>query len=84
MRIRRGVTTAIRRVITREPPTIGPTTVMKTVAAVTPLPKYGGDNDLEIFMKWLVEFLTFIDIHQLVGLAHDYNRTLTIGAALEG
>ena len=84
MRICRGVTTAIRRVITREPPTVGPATVMKTVAAVTPLPKYGGEDDLEIFMKWLVEFLTFIDIHQLVGVAHDYNRTLTIGAALEG
>ena len=84
MRIHRGVMTAIHRVITREPPTIGPTTVMKTVAVVTPLPKYGGDDDLEIFMKRLVEFLTFIDIHQLVGLAHDYNWTLTIGAALEG
>ena len=35
-------------------------------------------------MKWLQGFLTFIDIHQLVGRDSDYNRTLTIGAALEG
>src|SRR6266852_7488790 len=84
MRIRCGVMMAIHCVITREPPAVGPATVMKTVTAVTPLPKYGGEDDLEIFMKWLVEFLTFIDIHQLVGIAHDYNRTLTIGVALEG
>jgi len=35
-------------------------------------------------MKWLQGFLTFIDIHQLVGHDSDYNRILTIGAALEG
>jgi hypothetical protein len=54
------------------------------VAAVTPVPKYGGDDDLETFMKWLQGFLTFIDIHQLVGRDNDYNRILTIGSTLEG
>jgi hypothetical protein len=48
------------------------------------MPTYGGDDDLEVFMKWLQGFLTFIDIHQLVGFDNDYNRILTIGSALEG
>jgi len=48
------------------------------------MPKYRGEDDLEAFMKWLQAFLTFLDIHQLVGRDNDYNRILTIGAALEG
>src|SRR6266849_2168905 len=61
-----------------------PTMFIKTFTAVTPVPKYEGDDDLEILMKWLQGFLTFIDIHQLVGRNNDYNRVLTIGSALEG
>ena len=38
-----------------------------------PVPKYRGDDDLEIFMKWLQGFLTFIDIHQLMGCSNDYD-----------
>jgi hypothetical protein len=83
-RIRRGVTNAIHHVIDREPSSSTPNTFIKTVAAVTPVPKYGGDDDLEAFMKWLQGFLTFIDIHQLMGRSNDYNRILTIGSALEG
>jgi len=83
LRIRRGVTTVVRRVIDREPLSSAPNTFIKSVAATTPIPKYGGNDNLEEFMKWLQEFLTFVDIHQLVGHNNDYNRTLTIGAALE-
>jgi hypothetical protein len=66
-KIRHGVTNTIHRVIDREPSSSMPNTFIKTIAAVTPVPKYGGNNDLEVFMKWLQGFLTFIDIHQLVG-----------------
>jgi hypothetical protein len=59
-----------------------PNTFIKTIAAVTPVPKYRGNDDLE--MKWLQGFLTFIDIHQLVGRSNDYNQILAIGSALEG
>jgi hypothetical protein len=83
-RIRRGITTAVRRIIDREPSSSASNTFIKTVAAVTPIPKYGGDDDLEAFMRWLQGFITFIDIHQLVGRDNDYNRILTIGSALEG
>ena len=83
-RIRRGITNAVRRVIEREPSSSTPNTFVKSVASVISIPTYGGDDDLEVFMKWLQGFLTFIDIHQLVGFENDYNRILTIGSALEG
>jgi hypothetical protein len=40
-----------------------PNMVIKTMAASIPIPKYGGDDDLEVFMMWLQDFLTFIDLH---------------------
>jgi hypothetical protein len=83
-RIRRGITTAIRRVVERELNPETPATFAKSVAATVPIPKYGGSDDLEEFMKWLQKLLTFVDIHQLVGEANDYNRTLTVGSAMEG
>ena len=61
-----------------------PAMFAKSVAAVMPIPKYGGGDDLEEFMRWLQKFLNFVDIHQLVGIANDYNRTLTLGSAMEG
>jgi len=54
------------------------------MAASVPVPKYGGDDDLEVFMKWLQELLAFIDLHQIVGRRNDYTRILTLGSALEG
>jgi hypothetical protein len=72
------------RVIEQEPSSSTPNTFVKLVASVISIPTYGGDDDLEVFMKWLQGFLTFIDIHQLVGFDNDYNRILTIGSALEG
>jgi hypothetical protein len=75
-RIRWGITTAIHRIINREPSSSMPNTFIKAVAAITPVPKYGGDNDLETFMEWLQGFLTFIDIHQLVGRDNDYNQII--------
>ena len=83
-RIQRGITQAICRVIKRETPTGTPATFAKSVAAVTPIPQYGGGDDLKEFMRWLQKFLNFVDIHQLVGIANDYNRTLTLGSAMEG
>ena len=71
---------AIQHIIDREPSMSTSTTFIKTVAAVTPESKYGGDDDLETFMKWLQGFLMFIDIHQLIGCNNDYNRVLTIGS----
>jgi hypothetical protein len=46
---------------------------IKTVAAVTPIPKYGGDDNLEAFMEWLQSFLKFLNIHQLVRCDNNYN-----------
>jgi len=83
-RIRRCITNAIRRVIERELNPKTPATFAKSVATARPMPKYGGSDDLEEFMKWLQKLLTFVDIHQLVGEANDYNRTLTVGSAMEG
>jgi hypothetical protein len=54
------------------------------VAAVTPAPTYNGEDDLEIFMKWLQSYLTFLDIHRLVGRDSDYERILTLRATLAG
>ena len=83
-RIRQGITTAIRRVVERELNPKMPTTFPKSIATTVPIPKYGGSDDLEEFMKWLQKLLTFVNIHQLVGEANDYNRTITVGSAMEG
>ena len=82
-RIRRGITNAIRRVIERELNPETPATFAKSVATV-PIPKYGGSDNLEEFMKWLQKLLMFVNIHQLVGEANDYNWMLTVGSAMEG
>src|SRR5271169_83997 len=84
LRIRNGIKTAILRTISRSPPESTPNAVIKTMAASVPVPKYGGDDDLEVFMKWLQELLAFIDLHQIVGRRNDYMRILTLGSALEG
>src|SRR5271170_2066135 len=70
--------------ISRSPPESTPNAVIKTMAASVPVPKYGGDDDLEVFMKWLQELLAFIDLHQIVGRRNDYTRILTLGSAWEG
>ena len=67
-----------------EPSPLTSNAFIKTVTTVTPVPRYRGDNDLKVFMKWLQGFLTFINIHQLMGRGNDYNQILTIGFALEG
>ena len=83
-RIRRGITTAIRRVVERELNPETPATFAKSVTVTIPIPKYGGSDDLKEFMKWLQKLLMFVDIHQLLGEANDYNQTLTVGSAMEG
>src|SRR5271154_6050087 len=77
LRIRRGVTTVVRCVIDREPLSSAPNTFIKSVAATTPIPKYGGNDNLEEFMKWLQEFLTFVDICYAarIGAADGSRRT---------
>jgi hypothetical protein len=75
---------SIEDVIRREPAENGSTTFIKSVATVTPVPTYSGEDDLETFMKWLQNFLTFIDIHQLVGEQNDHNRVITTRSALTG
>src|ERR1700692_687592 len=72
LRIRRGIINSIKDVIRREPAENGSTTFIKSVATVTPVPTYSGEDDLDTFMKWLQNFLTFIDIHQLVGEQNDH------------
>ena len=57
---------------------------MKNVAANTPIPTYSGDDDLEIFMRWLQDFLAYIDINELVGETNDYHRVLTTRLTLKG
>jgi hypothetical protein len=83
-RIRRGIIDAVRNVILREPFHEGSNTFIKSVAAITPVPIYSGEDDLEVFMTWLQNFLTFIDMHQLVGERNEHNRVTTTRSALEG
>jgi hypothetical protein len=74
------------RVINRELSSSTPNTFVKSVAAIIPIPTYGGNNDLEVFMKWLQGFLTFVNIHHLIGFNNNNNNNwiLTIGSVLEG
>ena len=45
---------------------------------------YGGNDDLEIFMKWLQAFLNYLDIHQLVGERYGHHQVITMRAAMKG
>ena len=53
--------------------------MLKTVVVAMPIPPtYGGNNDLEIFMKWLQAFLNYLDVHQLVGERYDHHQVIII------
>jgi hypothetical protein len=83
-RIHDGIERAVRSVVDHEEPPVGGYVALKTVAAATPIPTYEGNDDLEIFMKWLQAFLNYLDVHQLVGERYDHHRIITMRTALKG
>ena len=70
--------------IDHDKPPAGGYIALKTVAAAMPIPMYGGNDNLEIFMKWLQAFLNYLDIHQLVGKRYDHHWVITMRAAMKG
>ena len=70
--------------IDHDEPPAGGYIALKTVVASMPIPTYRGNNDLEIFMKWLQAFLNYLDIHQLVGKKYDHHWVITMRAAMKG
>ena len=48
------------------------------------IPTYGGNDNLEIFMKWLQAFLNYLDVHQLVGERYDHHWVITMHMAMKG
>jgi hypothetical protein len=83
-RIHDGIERAVQSVVDHEAPPAGGYIALKTVAAATPIPTYEGNDDLEIFMKWLQAFLNYLDVHQLVGETYDHHRVITMRAAMRG
>ena len=55
---------------------------LKTVAMGTPMPTYGGEDNLEVFMTWIHSLMCFYNLHQIVGPEHNHNRTTILCAAL--
>jgi hypothetical protein len=45
---------------------------------------YDGDDDLEVFMTWIHAFMSFLDLHQIVGDKNDHNRTTILHSSLKG
>ena len=70
--------------IDHDEPPAGGYIALKTVVAATPIPTYGGNDNLEIFMKWLQVFLNYLDIHQLVGKKYDHHQVITMRMAMKG
>src|SRR5271170_2638198 len=83
-RICQGIIDAINNVTSREPCETGPNAFLKSIAAVTTVPSYGGEDDLEVFMTWLQNLMTFIDMNEIVGESKDYTRAIMTRAALIG
>ena len=83
-RIHSGIEKAVRSVIDHDKPPAGGYIALKTVVVATPIPTYGGNDDLEIFMKWLQAFLNYLDVHQLVGKRYDHHQVNTMCAAMKG
>ena len=55
---------------------------LKTIATGTPVPTYGGKDDLEVFMTWIHSLMCFYHLHQIIGPEHDHDRTTILHAAL--
>ena len=48
------------------------------------MPTYDGNDDLEVFMTWIHEFMSFLDLHQIVGDKNDHNRMTILHLSLKG
>ena len=70
--------------IDHDEPPAGGYIALKTVAVAMPIPTYRGNDDLEIFMKWLQAFLNYLDVHQLVGEKYDHHRVTMMRVAMKG
>jgi hypothetical protein len=82
-RIVHGITSAIQFLNDREP-LASINNGLKMVASSTPTPAYKGEDDLEMFMKWLQDYVNYLEIHQLVGATNDYHRILATSQVLKG
>ena len=47
-----------------------------------PMPTYGGEDNLEVFMTWIHNLMCFYNLHQIVGPEHNHNRTTILRAVL--
>ena len=83
-RIHEAIKDAAYDVLRRSPATTGSFAYLKTVAAGTPRPVYNGDDDLEVFMPWVHRLMCYFDLHQIVGIENDHNRTTILHGALSG
>ena len=57
---------------------------LKTIATGRPMPTYNGNDNLEVFMTWIHEFMSFLDLHQIVGDKNDHNRMTILHSSLKG
>jgi hypothetical protein len=73
-RIRRGIALAIQGIINQEPDEHAPANFTRSAATVASIPNYWGRNDLVVFMRWLQNFIVYLDIQQLVGRSNDTYR----------
>lgn len=83
-RIHEAIKDAANDVLRRSPASSGTYAYLKTVAAGTPRPIYNGDDDLEVFMPWIHRLMCYFDLHQIVGMENDHNRTTILHGALSG
>ena len=82
--IHSSIEKAVQSVIDHNEPPAGGYIALKTVAAAMPIPTYRGNDDLEIFMKWLQAFLNYLDVHQLVGERYDHHWVIMMCMAMNG
>ena len=73
-RIKRGISKATAEILNRDPDECPLTNFIKSAASAANLPNYWGRNDLVVFMRWLQNFIAYIDIQQLVGESNDFYR----------
>ena len=77
--IERAVQSVVVLVDHSEPP-VGGYMALKTVAVATPIPTYEGNDNLEIFMRWLQAFLNYMDVHK----TYDHHRVITMHTVMKG
>ena len=79
-RIYNGIKNAISSIVDR------PKSVTKSVATPRNMatPTYGGDDDIETFMRWLNDFLNSLDTLQPMGEIRNHHRITAMQPAMKG